>query len=103
MYENDDQLLWNPEYLPEIKEIFFLKDASRTGEEKSVETIPEGYHINDCEHALYELVKCSSDAEEALKGLRFHVKATQVKLYVWTEEEFRIHEQGQKAYGKYFH
>lgn len=50
VYENDDQLLWDPEYLPEDKVIVFLKDASRrTGDEKGVEAIPEGSHIKDNE------------------------------------------------------
>ena len=76
LYENDYQLLWNPELLPENKVVVILKDASRTGEEKGIEAIPEGYHINDSEPAIYELVKCNFAAEEALKRLRFHVKAT---------------------------
>lgn len=50
VYENDDQLLWDPEYLPEDKVIVFLKDAARrTGDEKGVEAIPEGSHIKDNE------------------------------------------------------
>lgn len=50
VYENDDQLLWDPEYLPEDRVIVFLKDASRrTGDEKGVEAIPEGSHIKDNE------------------------------------------------------
>ncbi|XP_045837574.1 mesoderm induction early response protein 1 isoform X6 [Meles meles] len=104
VYENDDQLLWDPEYLPEDKVIVFLKDASRrTGDEKGVEAIPEGSHIKDNEQALYELVKCNFDTEEALRRLRFNVKAAREELSVWTEEECRNFEQGLKAYGKDFH
>ncbi|XP_022436866.1 mesoderm induction early response protein 1 isoform X9 [Orcinus orca] len=124
VYENDDQLLWDPEYLPEDKVIVFLKDASRrTGDEKGVEAIPEGSHIKDNEQALYELVKCNFDTEEALRRLRFNVKAARAfgrillnsfpsfprppilseELSVWTEEECRNFEQGLKAYGKDFH
>ncbi|EGV99055.1 Mesoderm induction early response protein 1 [Cricetulus griseus] len=104
VYENDDQLLWDPEYLPEDKVIVFLKDASRrTGDERGVEAIPEGSHIKDNEQALYELVKCSFDTEEALRRLRFNVKAAREELSVWTEEECRNFEQGLKAYGKDFH
>ncbi|XP_066125030.1 mesoderm induction early response protein 1 isoform X7 [Saccopteryx bilineata] len=103
-YENDDQLLWDPEYLPEDKVIVFLKDASRrTGDEKGVEAIPEGSHIKDNEQALYELVKCNFDTEEALRRLRFNVKAAREELSIWTEEECRNFEQGLKAYGKDFH
>uniref|UniRef100_A0A7N8WYN5 Mesoderm induction early response protein 1 n=1 Tax=Mastacembelus armatus TaxID=205130 RepID=A0A7N8WYN5_9TELE len=104
VYENDDQLLWNPECLPEGKVVEFLTEASRrTGDEKGVDAIPEGSHIKDNEQALYELVKCDFDTEEALRRLRFNVKAAREELSVWTEEECRNFEQGLKAYGKDFH
>ncbi|XP_030015463.1 LOW QUALITY PROTEIN: mesoderm induction early response protein 1b [Sphaeramia orbicularis] len=104
VYENDDQLLWNPECLPEGKVVEFLTEASRrTGEEKGVDAIPEGSHIKDNEQALYELVKCEFDTEEALRRLRFNVKAAREELSVWTEEECRNFEQGLKVYGKDFH
>uniref|UniRef100_A0A672HIT3 Mesoderm induction early response protein 1 n=1 Tax=Salarias fasciatus TaxID=181472 RepID=A0A672HIT3_SALFA len=104
VYENDDQLLWNPECLPEGKVVEFLTEASRrTGDEKGVDAIPEGSHIKDNEQALYELVKCDFDTDEALRRLRFNVKAAREELSVWTEEECRNFEQGLKAYGKDFH
>ncbi|XP_069837507.1 mesoderm induction early response protein 1 isoform X4 [Dendropsophus ebraccatus] len=104
VYENDDQLLWNPDFVVEERVIDFLNEASRrTGEEKGVEAIPEGAHIKDNEQALYELVKCNFDTEEALRRLRFNVKAAREELSVWTEEECRNFEQGLKAYGKDFH
>ncbi|NXK44205.1 MIER1 protein, partial [Chauna torquata] len=104
VYENDDQLLWNPDFLPEDKVIEFLNEASRrTGDEKGLDAIPEGSHIKDNEQALYELVKCNFDTEESLRRLRFNVKAAREELSVWTEEECRNFEQGLKAYGKDFH
>ncbi|NXH10494.1 MIER1 protein, partial [Bucco capensis] len=104
VYENDDQLLWNPDFLPEEKVVEFLSEASRrTGDEKGLEAIPEGSHIKDNEQALYELVKCNFDPEESLRRLRFNVKAAREELSVWTEEECRNFEQGLKVYGKDFH
>ncbi|KAJ8357257.1 hypothetical protein SKAU_G00200510 [Synaphobranchus kaupii] len=104
VYENDDQLLWDPELLPENEVVEFLTEASkRTGEEQGVEAIPEGSHIKDNEQALYELVKCNFDTEEALRRLKFNVKAAREELTIWTEEECRTFEQGLKAYGKDFH
>ncbi|KAK2859966.1 hypothetical protein Q7C36_004132 [Tachysurus vachellii] len=98
------QRLWNPEFLPEHTVVEFLTEAcKRTGEETGVEAIPEGSHIKDNEQALYELVKCDFDTEEALRRLRFNVKAAREELSVWTEEECRHFEQGLKAYGKDFH
>ncbi|XP_072919254.1 mesoderm induction early response protein 1b isoform X2 [Hemitrygon akajei] len=103
VYENEDQLLWNPDFLPENKVVEFLCDASkRTGEEKGLDAIPEGSHIKDNEQALYELVKCNFDTEEALRRLKFNVKAAR-ELSIWSEEECRNFEQGLKAYGKDFH
>ncbi|KAJ8390428.1 hypothetical protein AAFF_G00103630 [Aldrovandia affinis] len=104
VYENDDQLLWDPEYLPENEVVEFLTEASkRTGEESGVDAIPEGSHIKDNEQALYELVKCDFDTEEALRRLKFNVKAVREDLSIWTEDECRNFEQGLKAYGKDFH
>nr|XP_056699944.1 mesoderm induction early response protein 1 isoform X2 [Euleptes europaea] len=104
VYENNDQLLWNPDYLTEDKVIEFLNEASRrTGDERGIDAIPEGSHIKDNEQALYELVKCDFDTEEALRRLKFNVKAAREELSVWTEEECRNFEQGLKAYGKDFH
>ncbi|XP_031419231.1 mesoderm induction early response protein 1b isoform X2 [Clupea harengus] len=103
VYENDDQQLWNPEFLTENKVVEFLTEASRrTGDERGVDAIPEGSHVKDNEQALYELVKCEFDTDEALRRLRFNVKAAR-ELSVWTEEECRNFEQGLKAYGKDFH
>ena len=93
---------WDPEYLPKNTMIVFLKDTSSTGSEKGIVGIPEGSHIKDCAQALYELIKCSFDTEEALRRLAFNVKATPEELYVWTEEQCRKYEQVLKAYGKYF-
>ncbi|XP_028856816.1 mesoderm induction early response protein 1a isoform X1 [Denticeps clupeoides] len=104
VYENDDQLLWNPEFLPENEVVEFLTEASkRTGEETGVDSIPEGCHIKDNEQALYELVKCNFNTEEALRRLHFNVKAAREEISAWTEDERRGFEQGLKAYGKDFH
>lgn len=104
VYENDDQLLWNPDFVSNEQVSEFLSEASRrTGEEKGLDAVPEGYHIKDNEQALYELVKCNFDTEEALRRLRFNVKAAREELSVWTEEECRNFEQGLKSYGKDFH
>jgi len=52
VYENDDQLLWNPELVPEEKVVEFLSEASKhSGEEAGVHAIPEGSHVKDNEQA----------------------------------------------------
>ncbi|KAJ8331985.1 hypothetical protein SKAU_G00430310, partial [Synaphobranchus kaupii] len=72
-YENEDQLLWAPGVLP------------------------------DSEQALYELVKCSFNMEEALRRLRFNVKVFREELCAWSEEERRNFEHGYRVHGKNFH
>lgn len=60
VYENDDQLLWNPELLPEEKVVEFLAEASkRSGEEAGVHAIPEGSHVKDNEQAGLHLMAYS--------------------------------------------
>uniref|UniRef100_A0A672TET1 Mesoderm induction early response protein 1-like n=1 Tax=Sinocyclocheilus grahami TaxID=75366 RepID=A0A672TET1_SINGR len=103
VYENEDQLLWNPELIPEEKVVEFLAEASKcSGEETGVYAIPEGSHIKDNEQALYELFKCNFNSEEALRRLKFNVKPAKEEMSVWTEEECRGFEQGLNTYGKDF-
>lgn len=50
VYENEDQLLWNPELLPENEVVEFLAEASkRVGEQTGVDAIPEVPLIKDNE------------------------------------------------------
>ncbi|MBV98026.1 Mesoderm induction early response protein 1, partial [Eschrichtius robustus] len=74
-----------------------IKDSS--GQEDETQSSND----DPSQSALYELVKCNFDTEEALRRLRFNVKAAREELSVWTEEECRNFEQGLKAYGKDFH
>lgn len=75
VYENEDQLLWTPDMLPgqAVKE-FLLSAQRRGGQDGAVDTLINGDIIKDNEQALYELVKCSFNAEEALRRMRFNVK-----------------------------
>ncbi|XP_035988026.1 mesoderm induction early response protein 2 [Fundulus heteroclitus] len=101
-YSNDDQLLWRPGLLPvqEVEE--FLLNAQRLcGQEGAVWT--QGATVQDNEQALYELVKCNFNAEEALRRLRFNVKVFSEELCSWSEEECRNFENGYRVYGKNFH
>lgn len=100
VYENEDQLLWNPELLPENEVVEFLAEASkRVGEQTGVDAVPEMPVIKDDEEALYELIKCNFNKEEALKRLEFNPKPVKDELPVWTEEERHEFEQGDDVYG----
>ncbi|MBN3315529.1 MIER2 protein, partial [Atractosteus spatula] len=105
-YENEDQLLWDPWVLSESDvEQFLLRAERRGGEEDrgTAEPGTPGAIIKDNEQALYELVKCSFDAEEALRRLRFNVKVFREELCAWSEEECRNFEHGYRVHGKNFH
>ncbi|XP_068276939.1 mesoderm induction early response protein 2 isoform X4 [Nyctibius grandis] len=103
-YENEDQLLWDPNILPEREvEEFLYRAVKRRWDELSSSSLPEGEMVKDNEQALYELVKCSFNAEEALRRLRFNVKVIRDELCAWSEEECRNFEHGFRVHGKNFH
>ncbi|XP_071583538.1 mesoderm induction early response protein 2 isoform X1 [Heliangelus exortis] len=103
-YENEDQLLWDPNILPEREvEEFLYRAVKRRWDELSGSSLPEGEMVKDNEQALYELVKCNFNAEEALRRLRFNVKVIRDELCAWSEEECRNFEHGFRVHGKNFH
>uniref|UniRef100_A0A8C3U885 MIER family member 2 n=1 Tax=Catharus ustulatus TaxID=91951 RepID=A0A8C3U885_CATUS len=103
-YENEDQLLWDPNILPEREvEEFLYRAVKRQWDELSAGSLPEGEVVKDNEQALYELVKCNFNAEEALRRLRFNVKVIRDELCAWSEEECRNFEHGFRVHGKNFH
>ncbi|XP_062034249.1 mesoderm induction early response protein 2 isoform X2 [Lepus europaeus] len=104
IYENEDQLLWDPSVLPEREvEEFLYRAVKRRWQETAGAQLPEGETVRDSEQALYELVKCSFNVEEALRRLRFNVKVIRDGLCAWSEEECRNFEHGFRVHGKNFH
>ncbi|XP_044054704.1 mesoderm induction early response protein 2 isoform X2 [Siniperca chuatsi] len=102
-YSSEDQLLWRPGVLPVQKVEEFLLYAQRPrGQEGAACTQTQGDTVRDNEQALYELVKCNFNAEEALRRLHFNVKVFS-ELCAWSEEECRNFEHGYRVYGKNFH
>ncbi|KAM9242294.1 mesoderm induction early response protein 2 isoform 3-T3 [Dugong dugon] len=79
IYENEDQLLWDPHVLPEREvEEFLYRAVKRRWDEAAGPQLPDGEAVKDSEQALYELVRCSFNAEEALRRLCFNVKVIRV-------------------------
>ncbi|XP_020939970.1 mesoderm induction early response protein 2 isoform X4 [Sus scrofa] len=104
IYENEDQLLWDPNILPEREvEEFLYRAVKRRWHETAGSQLPEGEVVKDSEQALYELVKCNFNVEEALRRLRFNVKVIRDGLCAWSEEERRNFEHGFRVHGKNFH
>ncbi|TRZ02864.1 hypothetical protein DNTS_026730 [Danionella cerebrum] len=100
-YENEDQLLWTPDVLPNLAVERFLLETQRNRIENGREIT--GDTVKDNEQALYELVKCDFNAEEALQRYHFNVKVFNEVLCGWSEEECRYFEHGFRAHGKNFH
>ncbi|XP_066470271.1 mesoderm induction early response protein 3 [Tiliqua scincoides] len=103
VYENEDQLLWQPDMISESKIKEYLFETSlRTGNEKIISRIPEGIHPRDNEQALYELLKCNHNIKEAIERYCSNGKVSQ-EMTAWTEEECRNFEHALLIYGKDFH
>ncbi|XP_062854059.1 mesoderm induction early response protein 1a [Trichomycterus rosablanca] len=108
VYENEDQLLWNPELLPENEVEEYLAEATKriteeteaeTKAETGSETDPKRLLVKDNEEALYELVKCNFNKEEALKRLKFITKPAKEELSAWAKEEQQDFYLRDEAYG----
>ncbi|KAG8042157.1 hypothetical protein G9C98_000148 [Cotesia typhae] len=70
-YENEDKILWNPTYIPEDATEEFLERAQLPT--NKVNSIPAGAHIRDDEQALYLLLQCGYNLDEALRRRRMNV------------------------------
>ncbi|XP_030289962.1 mesoderm induction early response protein 2 isoform X2 [Sparus aurata] len=102
-YSSEDQLLWRPGVLPvqEVEDFLLYAQRPRV-QEGAACTQTQADAVPDNEQALYELVKCNYNAEEALRRLHFNVKVFS-ELCAWSEEECRNFEHGYRVYGKNFH
>ncbi|XP_036383440.1 mesoderm induction early response protein 3 isoform X2 [Megalops cyprinoides] len=102
-YEGEDQLLWSPGVLPENKVRDFLYATSlRTAEGKASGAAP-GVHVQDNEQALYELLKCNYNTQDALERCRSNAKSSKEESLPWSEEECRNFEHALQIYDKNFH
>ncbi|PNF37176.1 hypothetical protein B7P43_G00456 [Cryptotermes secundus] len=93
-YENEDKLLWSPNYLSGKDTEDFLVRA---------QGFSAGIHTRDDEQALYLLHQCGYDTEEALRRLRMNVVPPADTLSLWSEEERENFQEGLQHYGKDFH
>uniref|UniRef100_A0A8C1JYF9 Mesoderm induction early response 1, family member 2 n=1 Tax=Cyprinus carpio TaxID=7962 RepID=A0A8C1JYF9_CYPCA len=101
--ENEDQLLWTPDVLSSLAvEKFLLEVQRKESDDGPTNTLTTGDIVKDNEQALYELVKCNFNADEALRRYRFNFKVFNEELCGWSEEECRNFEYGYRAHGKEF-
>ncbi|GLG97759.1 REST corepressor [Gryllus bimaculatus] len=104
-YENEDKLLWNPANLSEkdVEEFLVKAQESLVNNPQGVHAIPTGAHTRDDEQALYLLLQCGYNVEEALRRRRMNVVPPTDTMSLWSEEECRNFENGLRNYGKDFH
>ncbi|XP_065207154.1 mesoderm induction early response protein 1-like [Planococcus citri] len=121
-YENEDKLLWDPKKLPEeevekylskVRELKFLNkknDCKKNDAKKFSVVIRErkrnrpydSVAVKDDEQALYLLLQCGFNVEEALRRQRLNV-IPQTNMSLWSEDECTHFESGLYSFGKDFH
>jgi len=105
-YENEDKQLWDPTRLSEDTTLEYL---TRSGEAAAaacgagVNAIPNGNHIRDDEQALFLLLQCGYNIDEALRRRRMNAVPPADTMSLWSEEECRAFETGLRVYGKDFY
>ncbi|XP_061166133.1 mesoderm induction early response protein 1-like [Saccostrea echinata] len=105
-YENEDRLLWDPskiedpaaveKYLEEVKNQIMQNGTGANA-------LPTGAHVRDDEQALYMLLQCGHNIEEALRRRKMQAVPPTDPMSLWSEEECRNFENGLRTYGKDFY
>ncbi|KAH6941981.1 hypothetical protein HPB50_026376 [Hyalomma asiaticum] len=103
-YENEDRLLWDPAKLSDsdVEEYLTTAQEPTANAMGGINSIPLGSHTRDDEQALYLLLQCGHNIEEALRRRRMN-PTIPTKMSLWSEEECRSFESGLRLYGKDFH
>lgn len=104
-YENEDKLLWDPSKLTNSDiEDYLNKFSTLASANGGTNYISQGgKHLRDDEQALYLLLQCGNNCEEALRRRRLGGAQPATTMSIWSEEECRNFENGLRIYGKCFH
>lgn len=104
VYENDDNLLWDPSRIDEEGVESFLRQIQAPNQgTQDLNSIPVGTHVRDDEKALYILLQCGHNIDEALRRHKMQIVPPSDEMSLWSEEECRNFESGLRAYGKNFY
>lgn len=103
-YENEDRLLWDPAKLSDsdVEDYLCTAQEMLNNSSTGINSFPLGSHTRDDEQALYLLLQCGHNIEEALRRRRMNPTMT-TEMSLWSEEECRSFESGLRLYGKDFH
>ncbi|XP_005105981.1 mesoderm induction early response protein 1 [Aplysia californica] len=105
-YENEDRLLWDPSKIKDENALNdYLCNVQKEMERKlhPVASIPRGKHIRDDEQALFLLLQCDNNIEEAERRRKMQAVPPTDVMSLWSEDECRNFEDGLRLYGKSFH
>ncbi|BFZ16774.1 hypothetical protein BsWGS_19812 [Bradybaena similaris] len=105
-YENEDRLLWDPSKIKDENALNeYLCNIQREVDKKvhTVSNIPRGKHIRDDEQALFLLLQCDNNIEEAERRRKMQAVPPTDVMSLWSEDECRNFEDGLRLYGKNFH
>ena len=109
-YENEDKLLWDPTKLIEMQIEDYLEKAKTAAQCQSpssntnpLAVLPLGKHLRDDEQALFLLLQCGHNTDEALRRRRINAVTSSDAMSLWSEEECRNFENGLRLFGKDFH
>ncbi|KAL4236329.1 Mesoderm induction early response protein 3 [Mactra antiquata] len=104
-YENEDRLLWDPTKMDDNDVEKYLQEIHLQILQTSVgvNAIPTGAHVRDDEQALYLLLQCGHNKEEALRRRKMQAIPPTDPMSLWSEEECSNFETGLRFYGKDFY
>ncbi|CAG5126395.1 unnamed protein product, partial [Candidula unifasciata] len=105
-YENEDRLLWDPTKIVDENILNdYLCNVQREVDKKlhAVAVIPRGKHVRDDEQALFLLLQCDNNVEEAERRRKMQAVPPTDVMSLWSEDECRNFEDGLRLYGKNFH
>ncbi|KAI5752625.1 hypothetical protein M8J77_018741 [Diaphorina citri] len=104
-YENDDKLLWDPNHNLVTVDLVetYLKKSHEMFINGAGDCLPMGSHSRDDEQALYLLLQCGYNTEEALRRASMQSVPNPDTTSMWSEEECKNFESGLRMYGKNFY
>ncbi|KAH3734264.1 mesoderm induction early response protein 1-like isoform X2 [Dreissena polymorpha] len=104
-YENEDRLLWDPSRMIDSEVEKYLEEIHLQCLQTAigVHAVPTGAHVRDDEQALYLLLQCGHNKEEALRRRKMQAIPATDPMSLWSEEECSNFETGLRFYGKDFY